>query len=310
MNSADTLQQDPHAKQQPKLSAMAAPVPPSSPPSPCQPATPQVRVKRQSVWLPRVPKQLGSHLIGLLSLAAMTLCWYLATRYRLHFIVRFENVPDPLSVLHAFIRMGHSHAIFTNVWVSIQRVFLGFGLAAFMGVGAGLIIGRYPLAKDIFFPILEVLRPIPAIAWVPMSIMLWPTSESSIVFITFLGAFFPIVLNTYQGVCDLDPVLIRAAQSLGAHEKALLWEVILPGVLPSVFTGLALGMGIAWVSLIAAEMISGQFGIGYFTWEAYTLIQYADIAVGMILIGLLGLLSSSLIRYVGRLVMPWARAKA
>jgi NitT/TauT family transport system permease protein len=138
-----------------------------------------------------------------------------------------------------------------------------------------------------------------------MSIMLWPSNEVSIVFITFLGSFFPILLNSVHGVQAIDPVLLRAARSLGASEGRLLWEVVLPGALPHVFTGLAVGMGVAWVSLIAAEMISGQFGIGYFTWEAYSLISYAEIALGMITIGVLGLLCSGAIRLLARLAMPW-----
>jgi NitT/TauT family transport system permease protein len=138
-----------------------------------------------------------------------------------------------------------------------------------------------------------------------MSIMLWPDNEVSIVFITFLGAFFPILLNTIHGVEAIDPVLLRAARSLGAGERSVLWEVVLPGALPHIFTGLAVGMGVAWVSLIAAEMISGQFGIGYFTWEAYSLISYAEIALGMITIGVLGLACSGAIRLAAKMVMPW-----
>jgi NitT/TauT family transport system permease protein len=138
-----------------------------------------------------------------------------------------------------------------------------------------------------------------------MSIMLWPSNEVSIVFITFLGAFFPILLNTVHGVEAIDPVLLRAARSLGAKERRLLAHVVLPGALPHIFTGLAVGMGVAWVSLIAAEMISGQFGIGYFTWEAYSLITYSEIALGMITIGVLGLLCSGAIRLVARICMPW-----
>jgi NitT/TauT family transport system permease protein len=106
----------------------------------------------------------------------------------------------------------------------------------------------------------------------------------------------------------VDPVLVRAAQCLGARERAIFREVYFPSSLPHIFTGLTVGMGVAWVSLIAAEMISGQYGIGYFTWEAYSLVQYADIALGMIAIGVLGLASSLLVRAVGKLVMPWGRA--
>ena len=105
----------------------------------------------------------------------------------------------------------------------------------------------------------------------------------------------------------VDPVLVRAAQCLGAREASIFREVYFPATLPYVFTGLTVGMGVAWVSLIAAEMISGQFGIGYFTWEAYSLVQYADIALGMICIGVLGLGSSAVIRGIGRVIMPWGK---
>jgi NitT/TauT family transport system permease protein len=138
-----------------------------------------------------------------------------------------------------------------------------------------------------------------------MSIMLWPNNEAAIVFITFIGAFFPILLNTIHGVHSLDGVLIRAARCLGAGEVRLLVNVILPGSLPHIFTGLAVGMGVAWVSLIAAEMISGQFGVGYFTWEAYSLVDYPAIVLGMITIGVLGLACSGIIRMFGVLLMPW-----
>ena len=169
-------------------------------------------------------------------------------------------------------------------------------------------MGRFRVVRELIFPVSEVFRPIPAIAWVPMSIMLWPSNEESIVFITFLGSFFPILINTLHGMKMVDQVLVRAAQCLGARETAIFREVYFPAALPHIFTGLTVGMGVAWVSLIAAEMISGQFGIGYFTWEAYSLVQYSDIALGMICIGVLGLASSAAIRGLGHVVMPWARA--
>jgi NitT/TauT family transport system permease protein len=235
----------------------------------------------------------------------MLVFWYLVTRFHVDFYVRFTNVPSPADVLQKFIEINRTTDFLDNVLISLRRIWLGFGIAAILGVSLGLLVGRYRIVRGLLFPALEALRPIPAIAWVPISVMLWPSNEVSIVFITFLGAFFPILLNTVEGVHAIDKVLLRAASSLGASEASMFRYVVLPGALPHIFSGLALGMGVAWVSLIAAEMISGQFGIGYATWEAYSLISYPEIVVGMITIGLLGWICSALIRIVGSMSTPW-----
>jgi NitT/TauT family transport system permease protein len=258
-------------------------------------------------WLALNRSGLRAALIGAISLALFLLAWHLLTEYRVVFFVRFTNVPSPSAVYESLTRAMHDSTFFTHVILSCRRILFGFSLAAVVAVPLGLVMGRFRLAHEILFPIMEVLRPIPAIAWVPMAIMLWPTNEQSIIYITFLGSFFPILVNTLHGMSLVDPVLVRAAQCLGAREMSIFREVYFPASLPHIFTGLTVGMGVAWVSLIAAEMISGQFGIGYFTWEAYSLVQYADIALGMICIGVLGLGSSALIRGFGRLVMPWNR---
>lgn len=248
---------------------------------------------------------LVSWLLGAVSIGGVLLFWYLATKYKLDLYVRFINIPSPGEVMDKVFEVNRSTKFINNVGISVRRILFGFFIATGLGVFLGLLIGRYRLARGLMMPALEVFRPIPAIAWVPMSIMLWPDNEVSIVFITFLGAFFPILLNTIHGVESIDKVLLRAARCLGTREFSLFTHVILPGALPHIFTGLAVGMGVAWVSLIAAEMISGQFGIGYFTWEAYSLISYSEIALGMITIGVLGLLCSSTIRVTGRVSMPW-----
>jgi NitT/TauT family transport system permease protein len=243
--------------------------------------------------------------LACVSLTALFLFWYLGTKYRLEFYIRFKNVPTPYEVYQQLTQVGLSNKYLVNIAISLRRILTGFFIAIAIGVPLGLAIGKYPRVRDLFMPVVEVLRPIPAIAWVPMSIMLWPNNEASIVFITFIGAFFPILLNTIHGVHSLDGVLVRAARCLGASEFRLFLNVILPGSLPHIFTGLAVGMGVAWVSLIAAEMISGQFGVGYFTWEAYSLVDYPAIVLGMITIGCLGLACSGIIRMVGTLLMPW-----
>lgn len=247
-----------------------------------------------------------SMLLWIVSIGILLGVWYIGTRYKLEFYIRFTNVPTPAEVLQKVVEVNQSGKFLLNIGISVRRILIGFSIAVVLGSLLGLLIGRYRVMRDLLFPICEVLRPIPAIAWVPMAIMLWPTNEVSIVFITFLGSFFPILINTIHGVHSIDPVLIRAARSLGANEFRLFTNVILPGAMPHIFTGFSVGMGVAWVSLIAAEMISGQFGVGYFTWEAYSLVSYSEIGLGMITIGVLGLACSGGIQIIGKLLMPWS----
>ncbi|WP_184260174.1 ABC transporter permease [Rhodopseudomonas rhenobacensis] len=277
----------------------AGTAPPAAPPRPVW-----LYVRR---WLALNSEALRAVLIGAVALGLFLLAWHLLTTYRVVFFVRFTNVPSPAAVYESLTRAMHDSKFMMHVLLSCRRILIGFSLAALVAVPLGLLMGRFKLIHETLFPITEILRPIPAIAWVPMAIMLWPTNEQSIVFITFLGSFFPILVNTLHGMSLVDPVLVRASQCLGAREVSIFREVYFPASLPHIFTGLTVGMGVAWVSLIAAEMISGQYGIGYFTWEAYSLVQYSDIALGMICIGVLGLGSSTLIRGLGRLVMPWNR---
>ena len=240
-----------------------------------------------------------------LSLGLFFVAWHVATKWDLDLYVRFQNIPAPAEVLEEAVALFGGAAFYVHILASLERIWLGFAIATVLGVGLGLLIGWFRFAEDTLFPPIELLRPIPAVAWVPLSIMLWPTERSSIVFITTLGAFFPIVLNTIHGVEGIDRQLVRAATSLGAGRAAIFREVVIPGALPSIVTGLSVGMGVSWICLISAEMISGQFGVGYFTWVAYGIVKYAQIVVGMLVIGVLGMLSSALIRLVGARCMPW-----
>jgi NitT/TauT family transport system permease protein len=295
-----TIGRDMSGRTEPEPNRESAAVPSPAPPPPASFARHMAR------WLLLRRGTMTSAALGAAAIAVFVLAWHIVTTNGMNLYVRFGNVPSPEMVADS-ARAALSSGIFADhVIISVRRVALGFLAATAVAVPMGLLMGRFGVLRNIFFPLAEVLRPIPAIAWVPMSIMLWPTNEESIVFITFLGAFFPILVNTLHGMSTIDPVLVRAAQCLGARETSIFREVFLPGALPHIFTGLTVGMGVAWVSLIAAEMISGQFGIGYFTWEAYSLIQYSDIALGMICIGVLGLLSSWAIRGVAYVSMPWA----
>ncbi len=245
----------------------------------------------------------------MLRLASGALCllawqWAAGNHINLGFVT-FQNVPPPTEVLAAAWALLHSPKLVPDLTASLARVFGGFLLAAVVGIMLGLVIGRSRWAEDALLPPLELLRPIPAVAWIPLAILMFPSSEMSMIFITFAGALFPILLNTIHGVEGVDPRLIASARSLGSGRYSVFTEVILPGAAPSIVTGLSIGMGTAWFCLVTAEMISGQFGIGYYTWASYTIQNYADIVVGMLFIGLFGMGSSALVKRLGNALMPW-----
>jgi NitT/TauT family transport system permease protein len=198
-------------------------------------------------------------------------------------------------------------------WIqSFKRVLTGFGAAMILGIPFGLALAVNKYFRDLFFPPFEILRPIPPLAWVPASLIFWPTNEMSIAFVTFLGAFFTIVINVLGGARTIDVRYLRAAQSMGASQWDLFSKIILPGTLPSIFTGAAVGMGITWEVVLAAEMISGGGtqgggGLGFFIWNSYMGGSLEQVVVGMISIGIAGYLSSSAIRWLGDVLMPWRR---
>lgn len=240
------------------------------------------------------------------SLLFCLLFWQLAATFQLDLgLVSFRHVPAPTQVLEAAWSLVKSGKLLPHLASSLARVLSGYLLAALLGISLGLAIGRSQLAACSLLPPLEVLRPIPAVAWIPLAILMFPSSEASMIFITFTGALFPILLNTIHGVEAVDQRLVASARGLGAGRLALLKEVILPGAAPGIVTGLAIGMGTAWFCLVTAEMISGQYGIGYYTWESYVIQNYADIVVGMLTIGFLGMGSSVLVRRLGAWLTPW-----
>lgn len=255
-------------------------------------------------------RALPRRLAQLASVALCLLLWHWAVKVHLNLgIVTFANVPAPLDVLQAGRDLLDSPKLASHVLNSLNRVFAGFAAAAVVGVLLGLVIGRSRWAETVLLPPLEVLRPIPGVAWIPLAILMFPSSELSMMFITFVGALFPVLLNTIHGVEGVDARLIASARSLGSGRASIFREVILPGALPSIVTGLAIGMGTSWFCLVTAEMISGQFGIGYYTWESYTLQNYPDIVVGMLFIGAFGMGSSVLIKRAGHWAMPWYHAQ-
>ena len=231
--------------------------------------------------------------------------WQVASAANLDVGISFVNIPTPATVGGELWLLLQTPIFYMHALTSLQRIAVSFVLAAVLGVIIGALMGRSRLFADLILPQVELLRPIPAVAWIPLSILMWPTEESSILFIAFLGAFFPIVLNTRHGVEQTPEVLVKAARSLGADRAAVFRHVVLTAAMPSITTGLAVGMGVSWFSLLAGEIISGQYGIGYFTWSSYTLVEYPKIIIGMIVIGMLGTGSTILVRLATKPLLRW-----
>jgi NitT/TauT family transport system permease protein len=284
------------------VTASAAPVEAESSRSP----RPDAHEER-SEWMAGLTTSAARWAVRLSALLAGLACWHYASSKGLTLYVRFEQIPGPLKVGEALINQLQHVAFYLHIGASLQRIAISYSLAAGIGITLGLLMGRSRVIRDLIFPYVEILRPIPGVAWIPLAILLWPTEEGSIIYITFLGALFPIILNTLHGVEQTPEVLVRAAQSLGASRMCIFRHVVLPGALPSICAGLAIGMGVSWFSLLAGEIISGQYGIGYFTWNAYSIINPPDIIVGMLTIGLLGAATTALVYLITRPALAWQR---
>ena len=257
------------------------------------------------------PAQWGRRLV---SVVVVFLLWALATTV----LGLIPNLPSPLTVGGTFAEALAESSFWTAAVVSTARIYVSFAVAALIAVPVGLLIGSNRVFADFTFPALETLRPVPPVAWIPVVALVFPILsvglvdypvDTGILFITFLGAFFPILLNAVQGVRDIDEEYPRAAESLGTSRFQTFRHVVYPGALPSIHAGMINGMGLAWVNLVAAEMIAGS-GLGYLTWSSYIAGDYATIIVGMISIGLLGYLSSLLVRWLGARQLPWTQTDA
>jgi NitT/TauT family transport system permease protein len=201
----------------------------------------------------------------------------------------------------AFSATAHIH-----LYQSARRVYGGFALAAVTGIPLGLLIGRIRLLRQMLDPTISLLRPIPVTAWLPLSMIFFGLGPSSAVFLVFLGAFYPILLNTIFGVRSIDARLIEAAQMLGCRGSAMFRSIILPAALPSIFNGLRLGLGFAWVLIVVGEMTGVPQGLGAVIMDGRTLSRTDLVITGMIVIGVAGFLSDRLMVALNNRLLRWS----
>nr|WP_245849002.1 ABC transporter permease [Mycobacterium palustre] len=252
-----------------------------------------------------IQRRTAALVLPLIPIVAFVALWQVLTAHNVVAWLRFNRMPAPMRVVESLGARISSGGYYDDLLASLQRILLGFGLAAAVGIALGILVGRSPIARMTLRPFIEIVRPIPAIALVPLTILLFPSSEQGIVFITFFAAFFPVVVSTIHATESLPKVWEEAAKTMGAGRISLLLHVILPGALPGIFAGLSVAMGVAWICVVSAEMISGQFGIGYYTWQSYGLLDYPGVVVGMISIGALGLMTAWAVERVGRRINHW-----
>jgi len=242
---------------------------------------------------------------GVAGIAVALATWQVASALRLPM---FAFVPTPVEIGAKLLEVARTRQYWESWYVSGSRVLLGYAIGVALGVPLGLALGMSRTFHGIAFPVLEILRPIPPLAWIPLSILFWPTIEQTVVSIIFLGSFFTVVLNVLGGVEAIDVNYRRAAISMGARPWHIFWRVVLPATAPSIFTGMAVGMGLTWEIVVAAEMVASiQAGLGFMMWQAYVGGSIALIIVAMISIGLAGLVCSSAIWALGRRATPWRR---
>ncbi len=247
---------------------------------------------------------------GLIGLFIFFAVWYLVTGILT--LPRFNLIPNPIYLFQQWTSWNPEFGIslftaeyYVDIAISTARVCTAFTIAVVLGTPLGILLGWSSLSRNLLFPIVEMLRPIPPLAWVPLAVLLLYGNELPVIFVTLLAAFFVTVLNTYLGVRSIDQSYFRAASCLGYSRWQVLIRVVIPGALPFIFTGLQIAMGVAWFALVGGELIAGRSGLGFLIFDGYTEVALPNIFIGMITLGVLGYCSSALIRKIGNLLMAW-----
>jgi ABC-type nitrate/sulfonate/bicarbonate transport system permease component len=238
-------------------------------------------------------------------LAAVILLWqYVSTR--MLDASTATLLPPPSAIVKGALELIQTGDLARHLGASLKREFVAF-IWALSAIPLGIAMGWWNSVHEQIDALLEVLRPIPPLAWIPLSILWFGIGDTQNEFIIFLGMFFPILINTIAGVKNIEPNLICAARCLGANEARVLWRVVLRAGMPSIITGVRVGLGVGWMALVAAELVGANSGLGFLINDARTVLRTDYVIVGMMTIGLVGMLIDRCIRTLSRALMPWSR---
>jgi NitT/TauT family transport system permease protein len=238
--------------------------------------------------------------------ALLLLAWHGAVR-----LAGSDLFPAPLDVVRGIVELAEKGLLLKYVVASLFRVTCGFALALAIGIPAGLALGWFERAFLAFNPLIQVLRPISPIAWIPLAILWFGVSDAAPIFLIFLASVFPIAVSAMAAVHDMQPVYLRAARNFGLSGPELFRRVILPAALPQILTGVRIALGVAWLVVVAAEMIAVNSGLGYLIIDARNAGKRYDLVVaGMVLIGAIGLCLDLLVRRLARFdEVAWGHAE-
>lgn len=284
--------------------------PSSSPPDAARssPAFPDGKagLRPSSLWLGGRALAVLTFLPRLTTLLALVILWQLVSAVWLPSIDPYlaTLMPAPVQIVRTAATMILSGELGYHVLASLKREAIAF-LFSLLAVPIGVAMGWFERVNRQLDPIVEILRPIPPLAWIPLSILWFGIGDEQNQFIIFLGMFFPILINTIQGVRTVDRTLVRAARSLGADERRVLTRVVLKAALPQIVTGIRVGLGFGWMALVAAELVGANSGLGFLINDARSVLRTDIIVVGMLTIGMMGLVIDATLRLVVGRLMPW-----
>jgi nitrate/nitrite transport system permease protein len=211
---------------------------------------------------------------------------------------------DPLIVNPFYDNGGTDKGLFWQLLASLQRVGIGFSLSAIVGIGLGILIGSNKIMFDALDPIFQVLRTIPPLAWLPISLAAFRQSDPSAIFVIFITAIWPIIINTTVGVQQIPQDYRNVSRVLQLSRVEYFFNILIPSAVPYIFTGLRIGIGLSWLAIVAAEMLVGGVGIGFFIWDAYNSSRMSQIILALIYVGVVGLVLDRLVGFVANLVVP------
>lgn len=214
-------------------------------------------------------------------------------------------MPAPSKVLDTVTELIGSGVLWTNLVISVVRVLKGYFIAVVLGVSLGILIGLSKHAERLSVLIIQIIKPIPPIAWIPLVILWFGIGESGKVFLIFLGSFFNILINVYDGIKQADEKYIEVSKSMETPFLKHIFRLIIPGAAPNIFTGLRIGLSSGWMCVVAAELVSSTTGLGYMIMNARQFGQTDVVIVGMLTIGIIGKLMDSLLRAVEKRAIKW-----